>query len=59
MPSAKCQFAELRIYAQVKNAQGCREALQEDKDKKRKGKLRQAVLVSDADTPKIKRMIPY
>ena len=29
------------------------------KDKKRKGKLRQAVLVSDADTPKIKRMIPY
>lgn len=29
------------------------------KPKKRKGKLRQAVLVSDADTPKIKRMIPY
>ncbi len=29
------------------------------KNKKRKGKLRQAVLVSDADTPKIKRMIPY
>jgi large subunit ribosomal protein L35 len=29
------------------------------KSKKRKGKLRQAVLVSDADTQKIKRMIPY
>jgi large subunit ribosomal protein L35 len=29
------------------------------KPKKRKGKLRQGVLVSDADTPKIKRMIPY
>jgi ribosomal protein L35 len=29
------------------------------KNKKRKGKLSQAVLVSDADTPKIKRMIPY
>ena len=29
------------------------------KDQKRKGKLRQSVLVSDADTPKIKRMIPY
>jgi large subunit ribosomal protein L35 len=29
------------------------------KDKKRKSKLRQGVLVSDADTPKIKRMIPY
>jgi large subunit ribosomal protein L35 len=29
------------------------------KDTKRKGKLRQSVLVSDADTPKVKRMIPY
>jgi large subunit ribosomal protein L35 len=29
------------------------------KPHKRKKKLRQAVLVSDADTPKIKRMIPY
>jgi large subunit ribosomal protein L35 len=29
------------------------------KSKKRKGKLKQQVLVSDADTPKIKRMIPY
>jgi large subunit ribosomal protein L35 len=29
------------------------------KPQKRKGKLRQGVLVSDADTPKIKRMIPY
>ena len=29
------------------------------KSKKRKKKLRQAILVSDADTPKIKRMIPY
>jgi len=29
------------------------------KDKKRKRKLRSAVLVSDADTPKVKRMIPY
>ncbi len=29
------------------------------KAKKRKKKLGQAVLVSDADTPKIKRMIPY
>jgi large subunit ribosomal protein L35 len=29
------------------------------KSQKRKGKLRQGVLVSDADTPKIKRMIPY
>jgi len=29
------------------------------KSKKRKKKLRQSILVSDADTPKIKRMIPY
>ena len=29
------------------------------KSHKRKKKLVQAVLVSDADTPKIKRMIPY
>ena len=29
------------------------------KSKKRKSKLRQSVLVSDADTPKVKRMIPY
>jgi large subunit ribosomal protein L35 len=29
------------------------------KSEKRKGKLGQSVLVSDADTPKIKRMIPY
>jgi large subunit ribosomal protein L35 len=29
------------------------------KDKKRKRKLRSNVLVSDADTPKVKRMIPY
>ena len=29
------------------------------KPHKRKKKLRAAVLVSDADTPKIKRMIPY
>ena len=29
------------------------------KSKKRKSKLGQSVLVSDADTPKIKRMIPY
>ncbi len=29
------------------------------KDKKRKRKLRSAVLVDPADTPKIKRMIPY
>jgi large subunit ribosomal protein L35 len=29
------------------------------KDKKRKGHLGQTVLVSDADTPKVKRMIPY
>jgi large subunit ribosomal protein L35 len=29
------------------------------KSQKRKKKLRQAILVSDADTPKIKRMIPY
>src|SRR5258708_34823587 len=29
------------------------------KDKKRKRGLRSAVLVSDADTPKVKRMIPY
>jgi large subunit ribosomal protein L35 len=29
------------------------------KDKKRKSKLGKAVLVSDADTPKVKRMIPY
>ena len=29
------------------------------KDKKRKRKLRSATLVSDADTPKVKRMIPY
>ena len=29
------------------------------KAKKRKRKLGTAVLVSDADTPKIKRMIPY
>jgi large subunit ribosomal protein L35 len=28
-------------------------------DKKRKRKLRSNVLVSDADTPKVKRMIPY
>ena len=29
------------------------------KDKKRKSKLGHAVLVSDADTPKVLRMIPY
>jgi large subunit ribosomal protein L35 len=29
------------------------------KSHKRKKKLGHAVLVSDADTPKIKRMIPY
>jgi large subunit ribosomal protein L35 len=29
------------------------------KSKKRKSKLRHSVLVSDADTPKVKRMIPY
>ena len=29
------------------------------KNKKRKSKLGQTVLVSDADTPKVKRMIPY
>ncbi|HEX4488292.1 MAG TPA: 50S ribosomal protein L35 [Terriglobales bacterium] len=29
------------------------------KSKKRKGKLGEPVLVSPADTPKIKRMIPY
>jgi large subunit ribosomal protein L35 len=29
------------------------------KTKKRKSKLGQSILVSDADTPKIKRMIPY
>ena len=29
------------------------------KDKKRKRKLGSATLVSDADTPKVKRMIPY
>jgi large subunit ribosomal protein L35 len=29
------------------------------KSHKRKKKLGQAVLVSDADTPKVKRMIPY
>jgi large subunit ribosomal protein L35 len=29
------------------------------KDKKRKAKLGTATLVSDADTPKVKRMIPY
>jgi large subunit ribosomal protein L35 len=29
------------------------------KSKKRKAKLGQSILVSDADTPKIKRMIPY
>jgi large subunit ribosomal protein L35 len=29
------------------------------KAKKRKKKLRSSVLVSDADTPKVKRMIPY
>jgi large subunit ribosomal protein L35 len=29
------------------------------KSKKRKGKLGESVLVSDADTPKVKRMIPY
>ena len=29
------------------------------KSQKRKKKLGNAVLVSDADTPKIKRMIPY
>jgi large subunit ribosomal protein L35 len=29
------------------------------KNKKRKNKLSQSVIVSDADTPKIKRMIPY
>jgi large subunit ribosomal protein L35 len=29
------------------------------KDKKRKRKLRGGDLVSDADTPKVKRMIPY
>jgi large subunit ribosomal protein L35 len=29
------------------------------KAKKRKNKLGHSVLVSDADTPKVKRMIPY
>jgi large subunit ribosomal protein L35 len=29
------------------------------KNKKRKAKLGQSVLVSEADTPKVKRMIPY
>jgi len=29
------------------------------KDKKRKSKLGSGTLVSDADTPKVKRMIPY
>jgi large subunit ribosomal protein L35 len=29
------------------------------KDKKRKRGLRGSVIVSDADTPKVKRMIPY
>jgi large subunit ribosomal protein L35 len=29
------------------------------KDKKRKRKLRGTTLVSEADTPKVKRMIPY
>lgn len=29
------------------------------KSKKRKSKLGHSVLVSDADTPKVKRMIPY
>jgi large subunit ribosomal protein L35 len=29
------------------------------KSKKRKAKLGPSVIVSDADTPKIKRMIPY
>jgi large subunit ribosomal protein L35 len=29
------------------------------KSKKRKSKLGQSILVSDADTPKVKRMIPY
>lgn len=29
------------------------------KSKKRKKKLGHSILVSDADTPKIKRMIPY
>jgi len=29
------------------------------KAKKRKKKLRSSVLVSDADAPKVKRMIPY
>jgi large subunit ribosomal protein L35 len=29
------------------------------KQKKRKRGLRSSVLVSDADTPKVKRMIPY
>jgi large subunit ribosomal protein L35 len=29
------------------------------KDKKRKRRLGGATLVSDADTPKVKRMIPY
>ena len=29
------------------------------KDQKRKGKLGSSTLVSDADTPKVKRMIPY
>jgi large subunit ribosomal protein L35 len=29
------------------------------KDKKRKRQLGGATLVSDADTPKVKRMIPY
>ncbi len=29
------------------------------KSKKRKAKLGQSILVSPADTPKIKRMIPY
>ena len=29
------------------------------KEKKRKSHLRASTLVSDADTPKVKRMIPY
>lgn len=29
------------------------------KSQKRKSKLGESILVSDADTPKIKRMIPY
>jgi len=29
------------------------------KDKKRKSQLGSSTLVSDADTPKVKRMIPY